>query len=51
VPLVACILLFVGASFTAALTNAPRRLSLVDCAGLLKLAQEMGARRATPHTR
>jgi hypothetical protein len=39
--LVACILLFVGASFTAALTNAPRRLSLVDPVGLLELAPEL----------
>jgi hypothetical protein len=39
--LVACILLFVCASFTAALTNAPRRLSLVDPAGLLKLAPQL----------
>ena len=39
--LVACILLFVCASFTAALTNAPRRLSLVNPSGLLKLAPEL----------
>ena len=39
--LVACILLFVCASFTAALTNAPRRVSLVDPAGLRKLAPEL----------
>jgi hypothetical protein len=39
--LVACILLFVCASFTAALTNAPRRLALVDPVGLLKLAPEL----------
>jgi hypothetical protein len=41
--LVACILLFVCASFTAALTNAPWRLTLVDPAGLLKLAPELWA--------
>jgi hypothetical protein len=36
--LFACIFLFVCASFVGALTNTPRRFSLVDPQGLLKLA-------------
>jgi len=39
--LVACILLFVCATLTAALTNAPRRMSLIDPAGLRALAPEL----------
>ena len=44
----ASILLFVCASFTAALTNMPRRLSLVDPSGLLKLAPELWGRCGGP---